>query len=58
MDISRLINTDVGNLNESSSILWDDYLSMYNTIHIFLKFTCSVGKKIWKIFPEKNKSIF
>ena len=32
MDISSLQNTDLGNLNESSLILFDDLLSIYDTI--------------------------
>ena len=45
MDISSLLNTDLGNLNESSLILKDDRLSMYNTIYIFLKFIWPICKK-------------
>ena len=45
MDISSLLNTDLGLLNDSSLILQDDRLSMYNTFYIFLKFTCMIGKK-------------
>ena len=45
MDISSLLNTDLGNLNESSLILKDDRLSMYNIIYIFLKFICPICKK-------------
>ena len=45
MDISSLLNTDVGKLNDSSLILKNDRLSMYNTIYIFPKFTCSIGEK-------------
>ena len=56
MIISSLLNTELGDLNDSSLILKDDRLSMYYTIYIFLKFTCLTGKK--NIFPDKNKSIF
>ena len=45
VDISSLLNTDLGYLNDSGLILYDDRLSMYNTIYIFLKFTCPIGKK-------------
>ena len=46
MDISNLLNTDLGNINNSSLILKDDRLSLYNnTIYIFLKFRCPNGKK-------------
>ena len=44
MEISRMLNTDLGNLNDSSLILKDDCLSMYNTIYIFLKFTYPIFK--------------
>ena len=46
MDISSLLNTDFGNLNDSSLILWDDCLSMYNTTYIFLKFKCPFVKNL------------
>ena len=46
MDMSSLLNIDLGNLNDSSLILYDDCLSMYNTIYIFLKFTRPFGKKL------------
>ena len=46
MDISSLLNNDLGNLNDSSLIVYDDRLSMYNTIYIFLKFTCPIVKKL------------
>ena len=46
MDVSNLLNTDLGNLNDSSLILSDDRFSMDNTIYIFLKFTCPVGEKL------------
>ena len=45
MIISSLLNTELGDLNDSSLILKDDRLSMYYTIYIFLKFTCLTGKK-------------
>ena len=45
MYISSLLNAELGNLNNSNLILSDDHLSLYNTIYIFLKFTCSIGKK-------------
>ena len=45
VDISSLLNTDLGYLNDWGLILYDDCLSMYNTIYIFLKFTCPIGKK-------------
>ena len=38
-------------------MLWDGGFSMYNSIYIFLKLTCSIGKKT-KPIPDKNKSIF
>ena len=56
MGISSLLNTALGNLNDLSLILRDDRLSMYNTIYIFLKLTCPIGKKT-KTFPDK-KTIF
>ena len=43
VDISSLLNTDLCNLNESSLILYDDRLSTYNTIYIFLKFSSPIG---------------
>ena len=46
MDVSSLLNTDLGNLNDLSLTLQDDNLSMYNTKYIFLKFTCPIGKKL------------
>ena len=45
MEISSLTNTHVCNWNDSSLIWKNDRLSMYNTIHIFLKFTAGIGKK-------------
>ena len=45
IDISSLLNADLGKLNDLSLILKDDRLSMYNTIYIFLKFTCPICKK-------------
>ena len=54
MDISSLLNTDLGNLNDVSLILQDDRLSMYNTIYIFLKYTCPIGKKIKTYFLIKS----
>ena len=42
MDISSLLDTDLGNLNDSGLILKNARLSMYNIIYIFLKFTCSI----------------
>ena len=53
VDISSLLNTDLGYLNDWGLILYDDCLSMYNTIYIFLKFTCPIGKK-----KLKQKHIF
>ena len=58
MDISSLLNTGLGNLNDSTVILQNDRLPMYNTIYIFLKFTGPTGKKNKNIFLDKNKSIF
>ena len=58
MDISSLLNTDLGNLNDLSLILWDDRLSMYNTIYIFLKFTCPIGKKTKTYFLIKTIKAF
>ena len=58
MDISSMLNTDLSNLNESSFTLQDDRLSMYNTIYIFLKFTCPIGKKAKKYFLIKIKAYF
>ena len=53
VDISSLLNTDLGYLNDWGLILYDDCLSMYNTIYIFLKFTCPIGKK-----KTKTKAYF
>ena len=58
MDISSLLNTDVGKLNDSSLILKNDRLSMYNTIYIFPKFTCIIGKKTKTYFRIKTKAFF
>ena len=58
VDISSLLNTDLCNLNESSLILYDDRLSTYNTIYIFLKFTSPIGKKTEAFLDKNNKSIF
>ena len=45
MDISSLLNTDLGNLNDSSLILKDDCPSMCNANYIFLKFHAPFFKK-------------
>ena len=58
MDISSLLNTDVGNLNDSSLILKNDRLYMYNTICSFSKFTCTIGKKTKTYLRIKTKSFF
>ena len=58
MDISSLLNTDLGNLNDLSLTLWDDRLSMYNTIYIFLKLTYPIGKKTKTYFLMKRKAFF
>ena len=58
MDISSLLNTDLGNLNESSLILQDGRLSMHNTIYIFLKFTCPISKKTKTYFLTKTIKAF
>ena len=50
MDISSLLNTDLDNLYDSNLMLKNDCLSMYNTIFIFLKFTCPIGKKAKRYF--------
>ena len=42
VDTSSLLNTNLVNLNDSDMILQDYRLSKYNTIYIFLKFTCSL----------------
>ena len=54
MDISSLRNTDLGNLIDSSLNLQNDCLSMHNTIYMFLKFTCSIGKKTKTYFLIKR----
>ena len=56
MDISRLLNADLGNLNDTSLILYDNCLSMCNTIYIFLKFTCPIAKKTKTFFLIKTKT--
>ena len=58
MDISSLLNTELGNLNDSNLILQDDLLSMYNTTYIFLKFTCPIGKKTKTYFLIKTIKTF
>ena len=58
MDISRLLNIDLGNLNDLSLILEDDRLSMYTTIYIFLQFTCLIRKKTKIYFLIKTKAFF
>ena len=55
--ISSLLNTGLGKSNDSSLILYDDRLSMYDTSYIFLKFTCPISKKT-KTLSDKNKSFF
>ena len=57
MDISSLLNNDLDNLYDSSLMLKNDCLSMYNTIFIFLKFTCPIGKKAKRYFLIKAKKI-
>ena len=57
MDISSLLNTDLDNLYDSSLMLKNDCLSMYNTIFIFLKFTYPIGKKAKRYFLIKTKKI-
>ena len=58
MDISSLLKTDLGNVNDSSLILQDDRIPMYNTIYIFLKFTCPIGKKTKTYIFIKTKAFF
>ena len=58
MDISSVLNTDLGNLNDSTLIFWNDCLSMYNTSYIFLKFTCPIGKKTKTYFLIKTIKAF
>ena len=58
MDISSLLNIGLANLDDSSLILKDDRLFMYNTIYIFLKFTCPIGKKTKTYFLLKTKPFF
>ena len=58
MDIYSLLNTDLDSLNEASLILKDDCFSMYNTIYIFLKFTCPICKKTKTYFLIKTKAFF
>ena len=61
MDISSLLNTDLGHLSDSSLILKNNRLFMYNTmntINIFLKFPYSIGKKIKTYFLTKTKAFF
>ena len=55
--ISSLLNTDLGNLNDSNLILKNDRLSIYSTIYIVLKLTCHISKKT-KTYPVENKSNF
>ena len=50
IDISSLLNTNFGSLNDSSLILWDDRISMCNTTYLFLKFTCPIVKNLEHIF--------
>ena len=70
MNISSLLNIDLGNLHDSSLILKNARLSMYNVIYIFLKFTYPIGKttktyfliiqrhffkpKIWLLHPKEE----
>ena len=54
MEISSLLNTDLGNLNDSSLILQDDCLSM----DIFLKFKCDICKETKTYFLIKTKALF
>ena len=58
MDISSLLNTDLCTLNGSNLILQDDRFSMYNTIYIFLKITCPIGKKTEAYMLIKTKAFF
>ena len=58
MNISSLLNTDLGNFNDSSLILCDGRLSMYNAIYTFLKFTCPNGKKLKHISLIKTNNYF
>ena len=64
MDISNLLNTDFGNLNDSNLIFLDDCLSMYDTLYIFLKSIFPICKKTnhvsWykqNIFSKPNISL-
>ena len=56
MDNYSLLNTNLGNLNDSSLILQDDRLSIYNNIYIFLKLTCPSNKKTKTYFLIKTKA--
>ena len=58
MDISSLLNTNLGNLIDSSLILQDDRLSLYNTFYVFLKFACRIGKKTKTYFLINIKAFF
>ena len=58
MYISSLVNTDLGNLNDSSLILKKYRLSMYSTIYTFLKFTSPIDKKKLTHFLIKAKAFF
>ena len=58
MDISSLLITDLGNLNNSNLILENDHLSMHNTAYIFLKFTYPIGKRTKTYFLIKIKAFF
>ena len=56
--ISSLLNDDFGNSNKKSLIQNNDPLSMCNTIYVFLKFTCGIGKQTSKNFLIKTEAFF
>ena len=58
MDISSLLNTDLGNLNDTNFIWKNDRLSLYDTIDIFLKSTCPICQKTKAYFLIKQKHFF
>ena len=53
MEISSLLNGDLGHFNNDSLVQKIDIRSIYNTIYIFLKFSPSIWNKTRKYFPVK-----
>ena len=53
MEISSLLNGDLGHFSNDSLVQKIDSRFIYNTVYIFLKFSPSIWNKTRKYFPVK-----